>query len=74
MPFIHRLKIECDGHDMASPVDYRRLAQHQRGLYFVTPSRDEDVYEAFIEVRRRRLAQHQRGLYFMTSSRDEDVY
>lgn len=30
---------QCVIHDMASPVDYRRLAQHQRGLYFVTPDR-----------------------------------
>ena len=35
---------------MASPTDYRRLAKHQRGLYFVTASRDEDLYEEFIEV------------------------
>lgn len=41
---------ECDSHDMASPTDYRRLAKHQRGLYFVTASRDEDLYEEFIEV------------------------
>ncbi|KAG1667947.1 hypothetical protein FOA52_008319 [Chlamydomonas sp. UWO 241] len=49
MPFIQRLKVECDSHDMASPTDYRRLASHQRGLYFVEPSRDEDVYEEFVE-------------------------
>ncbi|KAG2493777.1 hypothetical protein HYH03_007997 [Edaphochlamys debaryana] len=36
MPFIHRLKTQCRAHDMASGTDYRRLAQHQRGLYFVT--------------------------------------
>jgi protein AFG1 len=35
---------------MASPVDYRRLAQHARGLYFVTPTRDEDLWEAFLEA------------------------
>lgn len=35
-------------HDMASPVDYRRLAQHHRGLYFVTPDKDQALYEAFM--------------------------
>ncbi|KAG2425787.1 hypothetical protein HXX76_013412 [Chlamydomonas incerta] len=38
MPFIHRLKNQCRAHDMASGTDYRRLAQHQRGLYFVQPT------------------------------------
>ncbi|GLC33066.1 hypothetical protein PLESTB_000374200 [Pleodorina starrii] len=37
MPFIHRLKTQCRAHDMDSSTDYRRLAQHQRGLYFVVP-------------------------------------
>ena len=36
-------------HDMASRTDYRRLAQHTRGLYFVSPSRDVDLYEAFVQ-------------------------
>uniref|UniRef100_A0A7R9YUT9 ATPase n=1 Tax=Chlamydomonas euryale TaxID=1486919 RepID=A0A7R9YUT9_9CHLO len=50
MPFIHRLKVECDVHDMASPVDYRRLASHQRGLYRVTEARNEELYEEFVEL------------------------
>ncbi|GLI64849.1 hypothetical protein VaNZ11_008232 [Volvox africanus] len=37
MPFIHNLKARCRCHDMNSATDYRRLAQHQRGLYFVAP-------------------------------------
>ncbi|GIL76360.1 hypothetical protein Vretifemale_5974 [Volvox reticuliferus] len=37
MPFIHKLKTQCKCHDMNSTTDYRRLAQHQRGLYFVAP-------------------------------------
>jgi predicted ATPase len=48
LPFIARLKEACVIHDMQSPVDYRRLARHQRGLYFVTPDRDEALYEAFV--------------------------
>ena len=34
LPFIKRLKEEAEVHDMASPVDYRRLAHHRKGLYF----------------------------------------
>ena len=34
LPFIKRLKEETEVHDMASPVDYRRLAHHRKGLYF----------------------------------------
>lgn len=30
-------QVNCIAHDMNSTVDYRRLAQHQRGLYFITP-------------------------------------
>ncbi|EFJ47611.1 hypothetical protein VOLCADRAFT_61252, partial [Volvox carteri f. nagariensis] len=37
MPFIHRIKVRCRCHDMNSTTDYRRLAQHQRGLYFSSP-------------------------------------
>lgn len=37
-------------HDMESKTDYRKLAHHHRGLYFVTPSREEDLYERFLEL------------------------
>ncbi|PSC67543.1 lactation elevated 1 isoform X1 [Micractinium conductrix] len=50
LPFINRLKEQCEVHDMDSRTDYRRLAHHQRGLYFVTPSREEDLYERFMEL------------------------
>ncbi|GBG00285.1 hypothetical protein Rsub_12964 [Raphidocelis subcapitata] len=50
LPFIARLKEACVIHDMASPVDYRRLAHHARGLYFVEPNRDEELWEAFLEA------------------------
>ncbi|PRW45043.1 vacuolar -sorting-associated 33-like protein [Chlorella sorokiniana] len=50
MPFIHRLKDQCVVHDMESKTDYRKLAHHHRGLYFVTPSREEDLYERFMEL------------------------
>lgn len=35
LPFIEQLKQSCVVHDMASPVDYRKLAQHKEGLYFI---------------------------------------
>lgn len=50
LPFIERLKKECIIHDMASPVDYRRLASHRSGLYFVSPSREEDLWDRFVEL------------------------
>ena len=50
LPFIKRLKEACVDHDMCSPVDYRRLARHARGLYFLSPERDEELYEAFLEA------------------------
>ena len=58
LPFIAKLKVECDSHDMQSPVDYRKLAQHQRGAYFVAkPSdadavakRDEELKEEFTDL------------------------
>ncbi|KAI7840820.1 hypothetical protein COHA_005466 [Chlorella ohadii] len=50
MPFIHRLKDQCVVHDMESKTDYRKLAHHHRGLYFVTPSREEQLYERFLEL------------------------
>lgn len=36
-------------HNMNSPVDYRRLAQHTRGLYFLTPDRTSLLHKAFLE-------------------------
>lgn len=41
LPFIARLKGETEVHDMASPVDYRKLAQHRNGIYF-TPAAGPD--------------------------------
>jgi len=42
LPFIKRLKTESEVHDMASPVDYRKLAHHSKGMYF-TPRDSEDA-------------------------------
>jgi peroxisome-assembly ATPase len=53
IPFIERLKKECIIHDMASPVDYRKLASHRSGIYFVSPSREEDLWERFMELTNR---------------------
>ncbi|EFN56104.1 hypothetical protein CHLNCDRAFT_22338, partial [Chlorella variabilis] len=50
LPFIQRLKEACAVHDMNSRTDYRKLAHHSRGLYFVTPTREEDLYERFMEL------------------------
>lgn len=50
LPFIRRLKEECVIHDMESPVDYRQLAQHRSGLYFVGADAGEDLYERFVEL------------------------
>jgi predicted ATPase len=47
LPFIERLQRRCVVHDMASGVDYRRLAHHARGTYFVAPDRDAALAEAF---------------------------
>jgi protein AFG1 len=35
LPFIEQLKQSCVVHDMASPTDYRKLAQHREGLYYI---------------------------------------
>jgi protein AFG1 len=42
LPFLKRLKEESEVHDMASPVDYRKLAHHSKGMYF-TPHDSEDA-------------------------------
>jgi predicted ATPase len=47
LPFIERLQRRCHVHDMASGVDYRRLAHHARGTYFVAPDRDAALADAF---------------------------
>jgi hypothetical protein len=39
----------CVIHNMNSPVDYRRLAHHTRGLYFLTPDRTALLHKAFLE-------------------------
>lgn len=54
MPFIERLKSACVIHDMVSPTDYRRLAQHRSGLYFVSREREAELEGRFLE-----LANHQ---------------
>lgn len=35
-------------HDMKSPADYRRLAHHTRGIYFLTPDRTFLLHKAFL--------------------------
>ncbi|KFM22558.1 Putative ATPase N2B [Auxenochlorella protothecoides] len=35
---------------MESTTDYRMLATHSEGLYFLTPSRDDDLYRRFVEL------------------------
>eukprot|EP00879_Flechtneria_rotunda_P012649 GHRR01013207.1.p1 GENE.GHRR01013207.1~~GHRR01013207.1.p1 ORF type:complete len:536 (+),score=192.87 GHRR01013207.1:1802-3409(+) len=50
LPFIHRLKESCYIHNMQSPVDYRRLAHHARGTYFLTPDRTALLHEAFLQA------------------------
>jgi len=37
-------------HNMNSPVDYRRLAHHTRGIYFLTPDRTALLHAAFLEA------------------------
>jgi peroxisome-assembly ATPase len=48
------LQKECVVHDMASVTDYRKLAHHRRGLYFVDPQREEELYETFVQLTNRR--------------------
>jgi protein AFG1 len=58
LPFIAKLKVECEPHDMQSPTDYRKLAQHQRGAYFVAPpsdpgavaKRDKELRDEFVDL------------------------
>ena len=37
-------------HDMASAVDYRRLARHAAGVYFLAPDRGDALHAAFLEA------------------------
>jgi hypothetical protein len=39
----------CVIHNMNSPVDYRRLTHHTRGLYFLTTDRTALLHKAFLE-------------------------
>jgi peroxisome-assembly ATPase len=51
LPFIDRLKTSCVVHDMESGTDYRRLAQHREGLYFVGgEGANEALWKRFIEL------------------------
>ncbi len=38
---------QCVIHDMASTLDYRRLASQTRGLYFVGPNSNTELQERF---------------------------
>ena len=44
------LQSRCIVHDMASTTDYRRLAQHHRGLYFTDDQRDQELDTRFEEL------------------------
>ena len=53
LPFIASLKSRCVPHDMASEVDYRKLAHAHRGLWFAEPDwpePDEELGARFREV------------------------
>ena len=50
MPFIHRLKVECHIHDMASVTDYRKLARFAQGVFFVGPEASMQLQDAFQAV------------------------
>jgi predicted ATPase len=50
LPFISKLKRACNIHDMASPTDYRKLAHHRGGLYFISEEREEELHERFLEL------------------------
>uniref|UniRef100_A0A061RPQ1 Lactation elevated protein 1-like n=1 Tax=Tetraselmis sp. GSL018 TaxID=582737 RepID=A0A061RPQ1_9CHLO len=50
LPFIAELKEACHVHDLASPVDYRRLAKSQRGTYFIGPSASAELAQRLDEL------------------------
>ena len=39
------MQTECRVHDMASGTDYRKLAQRQKGLYFVAEDKEQLLEE-----------------------------
>ena len=55
LPFIARLKAETAVHDINSKVDYRRLAQHRRGLFYT--SHDFQDPDAEVEAQFTALAE-----------------
>ena len=55
LPFIARLKQETTVHDINSTVDYRRLAQHRRGLFYT--AHDFQDPGAEVEAQFRALAE-----------------
>lgn len=44
------LQKACIVHDMASGTDYRRLANHHKGLYFTGSDADQHLQQRFQEV------------------------
>ncbi|CAL5221501.1 g3705 [Coccomyxa viridis] len=54
VPFIERLQRETVVHDISSKVDYRRLAQHRRGLFYTR--HDFEDPDAEVEAQFRALA------------------
>lgn len=50
LPFIDRLKAQCTCHNMDSATDYRRLAQHQLGMYFTDPKDRQHALEHTFEA------------------------
>eukprot|EP00210_Caulerpa_lentillifera_P002996 g2860.t1 len=47
LPFIDNLKEVCEVHDMESAVDYRKLARHNRGVYFTGRGKNTFLSQAF---------------------------
>ncbi|CAG9463157.1 unnamed protein product [Pedinophyceae sp. YPF-701] len=50
LPFIAGVNDRCVVHDMASAVDYRKLASPTTGLYVTGPQRNEAVEKRFLEM------------------------
>jgi predicted ATPase len=49
LPFIARLKKETVVHDINSDTDYRRLAQHRRGLFYTRADFEDPDAEAELQ-------------------------